>query len=71
MTSSGWGKFVLLLWKNWIISKRHYFQTFFEILIPVVACLLLILVRGLVDPKEYKEDFVFRPLDLNSIAHLR
>ncbi|KAL9704634.1 hypothetical protein quinque_008152 [Culex quinquefasciatus] len=71
MTSSGWGKFVLLLWKNWIISKRHYFQTFFEILIPVVACLLLILVRGLVDPKEYKEDFIFRPLDLNSIAHLR
>ncbi|XP_055599142.1 phospholipid-transporting ATPase ABCA3-like [Uranotaenia lowii] len=71
MATSAWDKFLLLLWKNWIISKRHYFQTFFEVLIPVVAATLLILVRGLVDAEQFKENFIFRPLDLSSAAFVR
>ncbi|XP_053685902.1 phospholipid-transporting ATPase ABCA3-like [Sabethes cyaneus] len=70
MNTSGWEKFVLLLWKNWIIAKRHYFQTFFEIAIPIVASTLLILIRGLVDARHYKEDFIYSPLRLDRVAHL-
>ncbi|XP_058116459.1 phospholipid-transporting ATPase ABCA3-like [Anopheles ziemanni] len=71
MSTSRWGKFVLLLWKNWIITKRHYLQTLFEILIPVLACVLLILIRGLVDSEEFTEPTIFNPLELNTISHLR
>ncbi|XP_050098673.1 phospholipid-transporting ATPase ABCA3-like [Anopheles aquasalis] len=71
MSTSSWGKFVLLLWKNWIITKRHYLQTLFEILIPILACVLLILIRGLVDAEQFKEPTVFKPLELNTISHLR
>ncbi|XP_053680207.1 phospholipid-transporting ATPase ABCA3-like [Anopheles nili] len=71
MSTSAWGKFVLLLWKNWIITKRHYLQTFFEIIIPLLACVLLIVVRGLVDADEFEKPTVFNPLELNTISHLR
>uniref|UniRef100_A0A182LRE6 ABC transporter domain-containing protein n=1 Tax=Anopheles culicifacies TaxID=139723 RepID=A0A182LRE6_9DIPT len=71
MSTSNWGKFVLLLWKNWIITKRHYLQTFFEIAIPILACILLIVIRGLVDSEEFDEPTVFNPLELNTISHLR
>ncbi|XP_055533387.1 phospholipid-transporting ATPase ABCA3-like [Wyeomyia smithii] len=70
MNTSGWHKFLLLLWKNWIIAKRHYFQTFFEIAIPIIASTLLILIRGLVDAEVYKDNLVFSPLDLNRVSHL-
>ncbi|XP_062542040.1 phospholipid-transporting ATPase ABCA3-like [Armigeres subalbatus] len=66
MTSS-WDKFQLLLWKNWTIQKRHYFQTIFEVLIPVLCCSMLILVRGLVDPEMVEQPTVFEPLSANSL----
>ncbi|XP_050097899.1 phospholipid-transporting ATPase ABCA3-like [Anopheles aquasalis] len=69
--SSNWDKFVLLLWKNWIIQKRHYMQTLFEIVIPVVACSMLIMVRGLNTPKHYTKATVHEPLNLLSLAPIR
>uniref|UniRef100_A0A6E8VSN7 ABC transporter domain-containing protein n=1 Tax=Anopheles coluzzii TaxID=1518534 RepID=A0A6E8VSN7_ANOCL len=71
MSTSNWDKFVLLLWKNWIIQKRHYMQTLFEITIPVLACSLLILVRGLVTPTIYTETTTFRTLNVRSLAMIR
>uniref|UniRef100_A0A182PQD2 ABC transporter domain-containing protein n=1 Tax=Anopheles epiroticus TaxID=199890 RepID=A0A182PQD2_9DIPT len=71
MSTSNWDKFVLLLWKNWIIQKRHYMQTAFEVTIPVLACSLLILVRGLVTPTVYNEPSVFRNLNVLSLAMIR
>ncbi|XP_062564160.1 phospholipid-transporting ATPase ABCA3-like [Armigeres subalbatus] len=71
MTTSNFEKFVLLLWKNWIIAKRHYFQTFFEVAIPVIASALLILIRALVDAEQFKTDSIYQPLDLTTISHLR
>ncbi|XP_055535484.1 phospholipid-transporting ATPase ABCA3-like [Wyeomyia smithii] len=59
-TSNG-DKFLLLLWKNWIIQKRHYIQTIFEILIPVLCCSILLITRGLVDPKFIESPTVFEP----------
>ncbi|XP_065074349.1 phospholipid-transporting ATPase ABCA3-like [Ochlerotatus camptorhynchus] len=71
MTTSDWEKFKLLLWKNWIIQKRHYVQTIFEITIPVLACSLLILVRGLVNPSTYSKPTTFSSLNVSSIASIR
>ncbi|XP_062542051.1 phospholipid-transporting ATPase ABCA3-like [Armigeres subalbatus] len=61
MTSNG-RKFLLLVEKNWIIQKRHYLQTLFEIVIPVLCCSVLLLVRGLVEPEYVSEPSIFRPL---------
>lgn len=71
MVSSDWEKFKLLLWKNWVIQKRHYVQTVFEIMIPVLACSLLILVRGLVNPSTYSKPVTFDSLNVSSIAGIR
>lgn len=30
------GKVRLLLWKNFTLQKRHYFQTFFDVFLPVI-----------------------------------
>lgn len=68
MTSNG-QKFLLLLEKNWIIQKRHYLQTLFEILIPVLCCSILLLVRGLVDPEYVEKTTVFDPLPTDSIIN--
>lgn len=70
MTSS-WNKLQLLLWKNWTIQKRHYIQTIFEILIPVLCCSMLILVRGLVDPEKVDHPTIFNPLAANSYSDLK
>ncbi|XP_040176029.1 ATP-binding cassette sub-family A member 3-like [Anopheles arabiensis] len=70
MATSNWEKFVLLLWKNWILQKRHYIQTLFEILIPVLCCSILLLVRGLVDPEFIDSNSVFKPLETDRLTHL-
>ncbi|XP_063362107.1 phospholipid-transporting ATPase ABCA1-like [Cydia amplana] len=48
-------KLKLLVWKNFLLQKRHKFQTLFEIASPVIFSLFLILIRCLVDPKEKPE----------------
>ncbi|XP_055599073.1 phospholipid-transporting ATPase ABCA3-like isoform X2 [Uranotaenia lowii] len=68
--ASSWSKFLLLLWKNWIIQKRHYVQTAFEILIPALSCTVLILLRGLVDPEFFPESTIWRPLETDTVSHL-
>uniref|UniRef100_A0A8D8MPF5 ATP-binding cassette sub-family A member 3 n=2 Tax=Culex pipiens TaxID=7175 RepID=A0A8D8MPF5_CULPI len=71
VTTSSWDKFVLLLWKNWIIQKRHYIQTFFEIVVPVLCCSILLLLRGLVDPGFVEKSTVFNPLSTDLPAGAR
>lgn len=70
MGASSWEKFLLLLWKNWIIQKRHYVQTIFEILIPALSCAVLILIRGLVDPKVFDEPTIWNGLPTDTIGHM-
>lgn len=38
-------KFVLLMWKNWVLVKRHKIQTIVEILSPVLVFSIINLVR--------------------------
>ncbi|XP_053686915.1 phospholipid-transporting ATPase ABCA3-like [Sabethes cyaneus] len=68
-TSNG-DKFLLLLWKNWVIQKRHYFQTLFEILIPALCCAILLLTRGLVDPEYVDKPSVFDALNLDKFQFI-
>jgi len=76
--SSIWDKFLLLLWKNWLIQFRHPIQTAFEILIPICVCSFLLLIRGLVNvteeseplkwnPIEMRNNFIFRDIFLTSV----
>ncbi|XP_037302966.1 LOW QUALITY PROTEIN: phospholipid-transporting ATPase ABCA1 [Manduca sexta] len=44
-------KLKLLLWKNFVVQKRHKWQTLFEILSPVILSIFLICIRCLVAPK--------------------
>lgn len=38
-------KFTLLLWKNMVLQKRHPLGTAFQILLPVILSLVLVIVR--------------------------
>ena len=44
-------KFRLLLWKNYILQKRHPSQTVVQILLPLIFVALLIAVRAYIDPE--------------------
>lgn len=70
MTSaSGWDKFLLLSWKNWIIQIRHPIQTIFEVLVPIFICALLILIRGLVEIEQFDENTTYTPLSTTTIPN--
>lgn len=62
MATSSFSKFFLLLWKNWVIQKRHWVQTFFEIFIPVAFTGLLILFRSLLNPEVIENETYYQPL---------
>lgn len=65
--TSNFSKFFLLLWKNWIIQKRHWVQTFFEIFIPVAFSALLILFRSILDPEVIDTPTTYSPLKPNDL----
>ncbi|CAH2980304.1 unnamed protein product [Chilo suppressalis] len=52
---SAYEKLKLLIWKNFLLQRRHKWQTLFEIASPVIFSLFLILVRCLVDPQSKPE----------------
>ncbi|XP_055602218.1 phospholipid-transporting ATPase ABCA1-like [Uranotaenia lowii] len=51
--ASNLDKFVLLLWKNFIIHKRHRWRTLFEMALPVAICATLLWVPS--DPQVLQE----------------
>lgn len=67
MAASAWDKFLLLLWKNWLIQIRHPVQTIFEVLVPVLVCALVVLIRGYVNTNEFKTDTRYSAIDTNFI----
>ena len=48
-------KFLVLLWKNLLLKRRHWFMTILEIAVPVLLFVILAVIRGEVDPPVYKE----------------
>ncbi|XP_013143540.1 PREDICTED: ATP-binding cassette sub-family A member 3-like isoform X2 [Papilio polytes] len=57
---SSYEKLKLLVWKNFLLQRRHKWQTIFEIASPVIFSLFLILIRCLVDPNS-KPDVTYKP----------
>ncbi|KAG6447128.1 hypothetical protein O3G_MSEX004759 [Manduca sexta] len=51
LTMSSIDKLRLLVWKNFLLQRRHKWQTLFEILSPVIFCIFLISTRCLLAPK--------------------
>ncbi|CAG0880304.1 unnamed protein product, partial [Cyprideis torosa] len=58
-------KFLLLVWKNYVLQKRHKWRTIFEILIPVLFSGLLMVMRGTIDLSDYPDPTRFEPFNIN------
>ena len=63
MAVSNFRKFRLLLWKNYVLQRRHIAQTVLELLLPLVFITILVVVRVLLDPKIYEDGKTFRPFN--------
>ncbi|KAF5269887.1 hypothetical protein FQR65_LT05685 [Abscondita terminalis] len=55
-------KFILLMWKNFLLQWRHPIQTALEIIVPIIFTIILVVLRSLVHPDEYPASF-FLPFD--------
>ena len=58
-------KFVLLMWKNWLVQIRHKMQTFIEIILPIVFVGILVYFRSLTDPVTITEDTIYKAFDIS------
>ena len=52
-------KFCLVLWKNFVIRKRHWILTLLEIVIPVLLFIVVVLIRSDIGPSDDK----FHPVE--------
>ncbi|KAF2368205.1 hypothetical protein FHG87_001042 [Trinorchestia longiramus] len=66
LASSG-RKFLLLLWKNWLLQRRNVLQTIAELVLPVVFCVVLVVIRGLAPSDVYPEPTTFPTFSLNKL----
>lgn len=64
-----WSKLSLLLWKNFLLQKRHKFQTLVDITLPVLAFVLLAYLQKLSAPVVQRPRF-FPSLEVNSLDPL-
>lgn len=62
--TGNWHKFKLLMWKNWLLQKRHRTQTIVEILAPVLFASLLVIIRSLVKAEAIKDTTRYPPVEL-------
>lgn len=70
-SASNFDKFRLLIWKNWLLQKRNKVQTIAELLIPIILVVILVVIRGTVQPKESKNATTFEPFQLNPWKELK
>lgn len=56
-------KFWLLLWKNYVLQKRHKIQTVVEIFIPLIFTLILVGIRGLIKSENYATQSYYPSFD--------
>lgn len=57
--TTGWSRFKLLLWKNWVVQKRHKIQTLVEIALPVFFACLLVIIRDLAPADVWKNATIY------------
>ncbi|XP_034485231.1 ATP-binding cassette sub-family A member 3-like isoform X4 [Drosophila innubila] len=65
--TSNWNKFLLLLWKNWILQWSHKCQLIVDILVPAIFLALLILARTNIDI-ENKPAVRYQPLSIDNLG---
>lgn len=63
-------KYILLLWKDWLVQKRHWKGILCQLSCPVVAVLLLTFLRNAIPPTYITEKTKYNPLPLNSMSIL-
>ncbi|CAG0896162.1 unnamed protein product [Darwinula stevensoni] len=70
--SSAWKKFILLVWKNYIIQKRHNIQTIVEITLPLLFTCLLLVIRVVIKLDVVTEPTIFPafPVEIDSLEDL-
>lgn len=64
-SASNLDKFRLLMWKNVLLQKRNKIQTVAELLIPLILVVILVVIRGTVQPIEFKNATTYKPFQLN------
>lgn len=60
-------QFYLLQYKNWKLQFRKKLTTIFEILIPVILCLLMVAIRTLVDVTPHYETTTFPAFKVDGV----
>ena len=72
MATSNCKKFRLLLWKNYILQKRHPIQTVVQILLPILFVLLLLWIRLSAEPTHHNKIVyqAFRPTNITGFLSL-
>lgn len=69
--ASNWQKFRLLMWKNWLIQWRHKIQTIIELLMPILCTMVLVVLRILVDVRDFPDTIAYRPVAVGTLDALR
>ncbi|KAJ3635392.1 hypothetical protein MTP99_008305 [Tenebrio molitor] len=57
-------KLILLMWKNWTLLRRRPIHTAFEIIYPVLICLILVVIRSIISIEE-KQEIIFSPFEVS------
>ena len=59
----------LLLWKNFLISKRSKIGTLMEIIVPTIFVMILLPIRTIVKSEYFPNDTYFREFDFNQLPN--
>ncbi|XP_076054127.1 phospholipid-transporting ATPase ABCA3-like [Oratosquilla oratoria] len=65
--TSGFEKFRLLLWKNWLLQKRKKVRTLVELILPLLFCTLLVVIRFQVESEVFDEATVYEPFGIQEL----
>lgn len=71
MGATNFRKLRLILWKNWLLQWRHKVQTVIELLLPIVSVLLLIMMRSLINIRDFNENSMYFPVPIDNLQDLR
>ena len=66
MPTSTTSQFVLLLWKNWLLQKRRVVLTIFQIILPAIFGLILLLIRTVVDSNFVDNPKIYSAFEANT-----
>uniref|UniRef100_A0A182MY51 ABC transporter domain-containing protein n=1 Tax=Anopheles dirus TaxID=7168 RepID=A0A182MY51_9DIPT len=69
--TSGWSKFTLLVWKNFLLHWRSKVSSLVEIFIPPLFMLLMVGLRSLTEIEHVPHVSVYQPLDIANFSAIR